>query len=104
MQPCFFNTGIRDPAIKRDDPTGYKCFVVRQADNGWFRPLKAIYRLEVVLATPITYLASDLFFYQLDRTFEFDQGSVPARAQVTVPKDRFLGFPFHDCICGLGGL
>lgn len=100
MTGHFINSGY----VKTGEPMGYHAGVIDQVDRGMFKPLKAIYRFQLNMATPLTF-GWDGIFYQPDRNFDSDQGSVPLWAQRIVPKDRFLvGFWIHDSGYRHGGL
>lgn len=65
---------------------------------------KTIYEYQANPMTPLTYIDADEVEYRPDNHYFTDQGSVPRIAQLVIPKDRFLGFYFHDSGYIHGGL
>ena len=86
----FINTGMVSTNV------GYRCFINQQFYVGKFTALKAIYTVISDLLQPIIYEANSGRWYKLVLSLVTDWGSVPALCQTFIPKDRFLGFLFHD--------
>ena len=93
MKPGFYNTG--QTIDGNDQPKGYNCHVTRYEKHFLF-PATAIYSFELTDTHPLFFVHPDGRWIQPNRAFETDQGSVPALVQLFIPKDRYLGFYFHD--------
>jgi hypothetical protein len=65
---------------------------------------KAIYEYTAVKKHPLTYVDKQGDLWRPDNHFFTDQGTVPKLPQILIPKDRFLGFYFHDSARKFGGL
>lgn len=85
----WFNSGYKGQ--KR----GFSCDEVYRQKRIWPFPPKTIYRFRLILVRPLTY-RNDEGFWQPNRTFFTDKGSVPLFVQPFIPSDRFIGFYFHD--------
>ena len=84
-----------------DYPKGYSIVKDTVRSTWW----KAIYEFTLDAKFPMTYVATDGTRIRPDIHFFTDQGTVPRLGlQFFVPKDRFLGFYFHDSCCIHGGL
>lgn len=95
MKAGFINTGI---SLGLDSqPDGYDIHEIRVEERFWW-PDKTIYQFELNPITPLTYIAPDGKRYQPGKVYETDQGSVPWLIQRWIPKDRFLGYYFHDFV------
>lgn len=57
---------------------------------------KTLFHFALDPAHPLTYRTADGDYVQPDRNFLTDWGSTPATMQLVVPKDRFIGYLFHD--------
>jgi hypothetical protein len=61
---------------------------------------KMMYEFTLNQADPLTWRAPDGTFYQPDRHFLSDQGSIPRPIQRWIPKDQFpRSFYMHDSMC-----
>lgn len=91
----FINSGMNG------QPEGYDLFKVREVPYMLFLS-KAIYEFDLI-PPKLTFVDGDVMWQPGD-TFEFDWGTVPRVSQIWIPKDRYLGFIFHDFLCRFGYL
>jgi len=103
MKPHFLNTGMKG------QEKGWSKTSVAQVPRYRWLPWwtkKTIYELSLHEdpAKRFTFVTSDERFIQPPMQSLTDDGSVPALAQLLIPKDRFLIFYIHDPCCTYGGL
>jgi hypothetical protein len=89
MKAGFYNSG-QNGQLK-----GYDAYVIRYEHN-WILADTAIYHFTLTPIHPLFFIHPDGRWMQPNKMFETDQGSVPALVQLFIPKDRFIGFYFHD--------
>lgn len=93
LKPGFYNSG------QNGQSKGYDSYVCRYQKRLWglLQP-KAIIKVELAEKPEerLFYVAEDGTWYQPNRSYESDWGSIPPALQPIIPKDRYLGFLFHD--------
>ena len=89
------------------NPNGIHDDIVDITRSWWTLKLlpKVIHRITLDKIRPMTYKASDHLYYQPDKSFDSDLGSIPAFLQPFFPKDQFRSaYIMHDSEYTHGGV